>query len=296
MTETPLSPEASTALAKPLTLRPTFVSRLALGLVSAVPIGIAIAASAWIATAAFGVGVIGVGTALARRRISLDSTGATRTGLLGTTHIPWGNVSHYTYWSGNPRARFFDDGDSEDKAPGVERTIDGPFSGVTTTRHNLVIHARSGGRIAITTGFAGAGDAVAIALAEIHARHAERTEFAPFTIEEEGLRHPRAGFLEWFDVESARLNEFPPVVQIMKDGKAFPWASASLAKVHDGCLFLEKLAARGIPVDIGSRQLVPASLVETLRRTSLPRAEVVVRKKKPKRGELPQAKIVRRDR
>ncbi|HEY4182149.1 MAG TPA: hypothetical protein VGM90_35140 [Kofleriaceae bacterium] len=279
------------ALVKREVLKPTIVSRIALAVAAALPIGFSIAGSAWIATAAFSATVVAIGTGLARRSITVDDNGVTRQSLLGTATIAWDDVDYYTYWSGNPRRNFFKD----EANPDLGRSINGPFSDVTTTRHNLVIHARDKRRIAITTGFRRAGDAVAIALAEIHQRHADRTKFAPFTIEDEGLAHERAGFIPWVDIEIVRLWEYPAVIQIMKDGKSFPWATASLAKAHDGCLFLEKIAARGIPVDLGGRQLVTTTLIETLTRNSaLPVAKVVKRKPQKAKTELPQARVIKR--
>lgn len=180
--------------------------------------------------------------------------------------MPWSDVTHYTYWSGPVRATI--------RGVGIERQIDGPHGGVSQCHHTIAIHGHNG-RVKISSAFRGADRGVARILAVLHARFSGMTSFPPFTIEDDGLRHARVGLLPWSQIEVVRLREYPPRLQVMKHDKAFPWQTASLKHLPNGILLLERLSERGVPVDLGTKQLVTPTLIETsTRHAGLPRAEI----------------------
>ena len=259
-----------TALAQPVLLRPTWVSRLGLGLLLAPIVAATAAAGAWLAVGAIGAGFAATSFGISRRRIVVDDHGIRVRTLRGERTIAWSDVTHYTYWSRPVRAKL--------RGFGIERQIDGPSGTVSQCHHTLAIHGR-GGRIKISSGFRGADRAVARILAEVHIRFAGATRFGPFTIEDEGLRHSRAGVLPWSQIEVVRLREYPARLQVMKHDKAFPWQTASLTTLPNGILLLERLGERGVPVDLGTKQLVTSTLIETCgRHAGLPRAEIIRRR------------------
>jgi len=258
--------DEETALAKPVLLRPTLVSRLGLGLLLAPIVAATAAAGAWLVVGAIGAGFAATSFGISRRRIIVDDHGIRVRTLFGDWTMRWSDVTHYTYWSGPVRATI--------RGSGIERQIDGPHGGVSQCHHTLTIHGRNA-RIRISSAFRGADRGVARIVAELHTRFAGMTSFGPFTIEDDGLRHARTGFLPWPQIEVVRLREYPARLQVMKHDKAFPWQTASLTKLPNGILFLERLGERGVPVDLGTKQLVTPTLIETCgRHAGLPRAEI----------------------
>ncbi len=258
--------DEETALVKPIQLRQTLVSRLGLALLITPVVAITAATGAWLVVGAVGAVYSAASFGISRRRITIDDHGVRVSSLFGERVMPWSEMTHYTYWSGPVRASI--------RGVGIERQIDGPLGGVGQCHHTLAIHGRSGS-IKISSAFRGAERGVARILAELHARFSGATSFPPFTIEEDGLRHARAGLLPWSQIEVVRLREYPARLQVMKHDKAFPWQSASLKHLPNGILFLERLSERGVPVDLGTKQLVTPTLIETCERhAGLPRAEI----------------------
>jgi hypothetical protein len=252
-----------------LELRPTRVTRLALGLVATPvalvagaasgPIGVAIAA-------VYGASWLAIG----RRRIRLDHHGVTVRGAFGDrAELSWADVDRYTYWSARLRGSVLGRSD---------RRIDAPHHSVTNTRHVLKLfgHDRT---VCIDANYFGAERAAAMALGVLHPLLAERARFTPFAIMNEGLVHATGGVLPWHELDAIRIdNSVPPRLCVMKVKKSFPWRAESLGDVWNGMLLLERLADRGIAIDLGRRQLFTDTLLAAVDRgRALPRAEIVVR-------------------
>ncbi len=247
-------------------LRPTLVSRLGIALL-VLPIALVAADAAdWlviaIVTALYGLAFV----AIALRRTIIDDAGIHARALIGKRDLAWDEIDHYTYWSGRVRA-----------LGARQLVIDGPGASVVGTRHALAVYGKDGQRIRIDSRFAGASAAIARVLDDVHARLGERASFEPFAIEDGGLRY-RDRVLPWPQLEKIQLDaQLPPRLRAMKAGKAFPWAACSMAHVQNGVLLLERLAERGVPIDLGAKQLVTSKLAERLQRPQLPRAEIVKR-------------------
>jgi len=245
-------------------LRPTLVSRLGLALL-ALPIALVAADAAdWVViavvTALYGLAFV----AIALRRTIIDDTGLHARALIGKRDLAWDDFDHYTYWSGRVR--------------GVSaRALVIDKASVVGTRHALAVYGKDGKSIRIDSRFRGAPAAIAHVLDKRHDRIGERASFEPFAIEEDGL-HYEDRVLPWAQLEKIQLDaQLPPRLRAMKHDKAFPWATCSMAHVHNGLLLLERLAERGVVIDLGAKQLVTSRLAERLQRPQLPRAEVIRR-------------------
>jgi hypothetical protein len=245
-------------------LRPTLVSRLGLALL-ALPVALVAAdTAAWAVFAIVAALYALAFVAIAKRQTIVDDTGIHARALIGQRDLAWDHIDHYTYWSGRVRAL------------GPRQVVIDDAS-VIGTRHALVLYGKDGKRVRIDSRFRGAPAAIARVLDEVHTRLGERARFEPFAIADDGL-HYGERVLPWPQLEKIHLDaQLPPRLRAMKAGKAFPWATCSMAHVHNGVLLLERLAERGVTIDLGMKQLVTAKLAERLQRPQLPRAEVVKR-------------------
>lgn len=230
-------------------LRPTYAARVGLALLATPALVMAGAAAAWLPGAAIAGGAALLWTGLARRRLVIDESGVIARGLLGQRALAWGEIRHYTYWMG----RY---GNME-----------------------LVLHGRDGRWILIDARYRGVAAASARIIATLHALHGERATFAPFTIEDEGLRHAKAGLLRWKQLEIVKLDhQQPQRMRVLQHGKALAWVSEPLTEVENSVLLLERLAERGVVVEVPPVQLVTERLRDMLAaRAALPRAQVVRR-------------------
>jgi hypothetical protein len=252
-----------------LVLRPTRVSRLGLALV-ALPVGLGAAAAVPIAGVAVGAGYIASWALIGRRKIVLDDHGVRWKPATGrVVELAWTGVDHYTYWSGHVRGTGL---------LARDRRIDAPSNSVANTRHVLDLHGANQ-IIRIDSSWLDAERAAAMALGTLHPLLAERARFTPFAIADDGLHCDRVGVLPWSKLEVVKLDNLAPTrLLVMKVGKSFPWQSVSLARVHNGMLLLERLAERGVPIDLGHHQLFTETLLAAVDRgRALPRAEIVRR-------------------
>jgi hypothetical protein len=255
-------------VSQPVQLRPTLVSRLALGLV-ALPLAWLFAAGAfWAVSGAVAVAYDGCWGILGRRRVVVDREGVTARGVVGQVVLGWTAIDHYTYWSGNA-----------DGSGRRSLEIGAPGSSVVGTRHALVLCGKDGTRLRIDSRYRGAHLAIATILAVVHARLGEEASFAPFSLDVEGLRHARRGLLPWKQVELVKLdNQLPPSLRVLERGRALAWVRVRMSHVHNGMLLLERLAERGVELELGRSQRVTHRLAGLLdARAALPRAEVVRR-------------------
>jgi hypothetical protein len=230
-------------------LRPTLVARAGLALIATPTLLIAGAAGAW----PFAVGAAAVSallwTGLARRRLLIDEHGVSVRGMLGRRAFAWDEIRHYTYWAG--------------RYGNVE----------------LVLRDHDGRWMLLDARYRDIRAATARIIAELHARYGERATFAPFSLEDEGLRHMRAGLLRWKDLEVVKLDrQEPQRMRVLKRGKALAWVSTLLSEVENSVLLLERLGERGVAIELPPAQLVTTRLREMLAaRAALPRAQVVRR-------------------
>ncbi len=253
-------------------LRPTIVSRIALGLLAAPVATVAVYSGSWLLAGGTAGVFAAASAAIGRRRVAVDATGVRARGAFGERALAWDAIDHYTYWSGTART-----------IQTIDPRIDAPANSVLGSRHVLDLHGRDGQRIRIDSRYRGAERAIAAIVREVHARHAGRTSFLPFEVRSDGLHHARAGVLPWQRLEQVKLDaQQPPRLRVLEHGKAWPWASEPMSRIHDGLLLLEQLAERGVQIDRGIQQLVTAKLAERMAaQAALPRAEVV----RPHRGQ-----------
>jgi hypothetical protein len=247
-------------------LRPTIVSRIALGLVAGPIAAVGVYSGSWVLAGGTAGVFAAASAAIGRRRVTVDETGVRARGAVGERGLAWDAIDHYTYWSGTARTLQV-----------IDPRIDAPANSVLGSRHVLDLHGRDGKRIRIDSRYHGAERAIAAIVREVHARHAGRTSFSPFEVRSDGLHHARAGLLPWNRLELVKLDaQQPPRLRVLEHGKAWPWANEPMSRIHDGLLLLEQLAERGVRIERGIQQLVTAKLAERMAaQAALPRAEVV---------------------
>jgi hypothetical protein len=271
-----LRPAASTSesvderslVSQQIHLRPTLVSRLAFGLVMISCAAVFLAGAYWAVSGALAVVYAGCWAAIDRRRVVVDRDGVRARGVHRWVALAWDEIDRYTYWSGNASSH-------------ARRSLEigAPGSSVVGTRHVLILYGKDGTRVRIDSRYRGAHVAIARILTVLHARLGENASFAPFSLDDEGLRHARRGLLPWKQLERVKLdNQLPPRLRVLERGRVLAWVSVRMSHVHNGILLLERLAERGVELDLGRKQRVTHRLAGLLdARAALPRAEVVRR-------------------
>lgn len=241
------------------------LGRLALALLFA-----PLAALFWLTTFWPGLAVLAAIYAIAfvlltMRSITIDDTGVHAKTLVSSMSLEWSAIDAYTYWSAVTGSRRTD-----------EQRISGADGSVRRS-HDLVLSSKLG-RIRLHTAYRNVAPAIARVLDAVHARLATTMNFAPFTVSDAGIER-KGETLAWIDVEKVYLDgQVPPRLQIIKRGKSFPWRSEKLGAVSNSLLLLERIAARGIEVDLGLHGIAHDGLVDRLAaNAALPAARVVKR-------------------
>jgi len=250
--------------APPIVLRPTLLGRFALLLLFAPVAGLFWLTAFWPGLAVL-VGIYAITfVLLTMRSITIDDKGVHARNLISSMSLEWSAIDAYTYWSA---------------LTGSRRTDEPRIAGAGSVRrsHDLVLSSTLG-RVRIHTAYRGAAAAIARVLETLHARLADTTNFAPFTVTDAGIAR-KGETLAWADVEKVYLDgQVPPRLQIIKRGKSFPWRSEKLGNVANSLLLLQRIAERGIEVDLGLHGVAHDALVERMAaNAALPAARVVKR-------------------
>ncbi|MDX2089392.1 MAG: hypothetical protein SFX73_16185 [Kofleriaceae bacterium] len=249
-----------------LELVPTIARRVAVTLLALPVVGVAVASGAWIVAGVTVVAYVATCVAFGRLRVVVDRDGIHA----GRRTLAWSAIDHYTYTSSLPRG-FVQIGQGN-------RLI--RANAASSTRHDLLVVGTDGSAIRIDSHFRRAEHAVSMILVELHRRLADRASFAPFALEDDGLHHARKGVLPWTKLEVVAVDgQTPPRIHLKAHGKAFPWVTEHAPSVCNTLLFLERLAERGISLELNQGVLVHDQLDALLqRRAAMPRAEVVERR------------------
>jgi hypothetical protein len=201
---------------------------------------------------------------LARRRLEIDDEGVRCKTALGRAAIGWTEVSHYTFWSGNPQFH------AELQPRGaLARLLALTWTAAEARRHagppsrrfsegRLRIVARDGRRIAIDARYKRPAEAVDAAFEHLHARlrGVARPDYVPFALGDGKLLLLGTGSVPLSEVERVQVAGGTFVVR--RRGTRSPWGGVAMGAIHNGLLLLEQLAERGVVVDVRD-MFLPAS-------------------------------------
>lgn len=248
----------------PIVLRPTMLGRLALALLFAPLAGLFWLTTFWagllVLAAIYAIAFV----ALTMRSITIDDKGVHAKTLLSSMSLDWSAIEAYTYWSAVTGRR-------------VDQQRISGAGGSVRRSHDLVLSSKLG-RIRLHTAYRNVAPAIARVLDAVHERLATTTNFAPLSISDAGIER-KGETLAWADIEKVYLDgQVPPRLQIIKRGKSFPWRSEKLGAVTNSLLLLQRIAERGIEVDLGLHGIAHDTLVDRLAaNAALPAARVVKR-------------------
>jgi hypothetical protein len=209
------------------------------------------------------------GWAALRFRAVVDREGIRSRTPLGTTSIAWGEVVGYSSAAGTVRLAKGLAGAVELAVSASARAVPHRFLDAGVIR----LWTADGRTIRINAGLWYRNTAIAVALdrilAELHPRLRGRPlEFAPFTLTEAGLTHPKLGSVALADVSRVELVFSPRVApegfRVFMGAMTVPFMAARLADVHNPWLLVERLRGAGAEVVLHPSVFVPADVAATL--------------------------------
>jgi hypothetical protein len=280
-----------------LELKPNARARVALALLGALALGLAILITsakhrgdsspltAALVLAAIGLPLLGLAVIAGRRRVIIDRDGVEVRGVLSDRRLAWPAMASYSFISI----------DTTNQAVGVQAGLVGVLivAAVRALRKKpqnrkfnggrLVIHGNDGTKLTITPAFRDIDQGLERIFAELHPRldAITGTGFGKLSFDGHTLSHPSKGALSLPEIEKIVVNQHG-VVSIRKVGKRLGWASVRMSAITSSLLLFERLAQRGVVVDMSESVFLPLPTLGLLAQL------------KAARENLPQARIQRR--
>lgn len=221
---------------------------------------------------------------IGRRRLIVTRDGVEVRGLFGDRRIAWSAVSSYSFISI----------DATNQAAYVQGGLVGVliFAAVKALRKKpqnrkfkggrLVLHGSDGQKVAIAPLFRDIDQGLERIFAELHPRLNAITgaQFGKLAFDGYTLSHASKGALALHEIEKVTVTP-NGVVSIRKVGKRLGWASMRMSAISSSLLLFERLAQRGVVVDMSAEVFLPLPTLGLLSQL------------KAARENLPQARIQR---
>ncbi len=226
---------------------------------------------------------------LGKRRLILDETGVTATGVFGAKRVAWNDVDHYTFWSMDQHAVYANQGGAIGAliAVAVVSAVRAARNAGTESNRRfnqgrLTLVTKAGAKLPIDARYKGVIDALDYCFNELHARlRGAPQDFSPFAIGDTELRHSKKGVIGLADIQHVGCGGMR--ISIKKRDKRLAWASAHMKKIKNVMLFLENVAERGLVINANAEVFMPPTVLDKLRaaasrQAAMPQARVVERR------------------
>lgn len=213
--------------------------------------------------------------ALGKRILVIDERGFTFHGWLGKRHVPWREVTHYTYASGIEKTHWWNTDTFEWIADHLLRFLQ------RRRRVTVTLHLLSQDTFTLDGDAHRLADSLDDVMERLHAhvlqRLGARPSFEPYLIDEGFLRGP-TGSLSVLVLERVAVDNRITFIAAI-DGDTEKWSQSELGDVHNGDLFLLHLIERGLPVDLDRTVTLPSKIAvaasaAAARQRALPAAQV----------------------
>lgn len=268
-----------------LELSPTGFGRLLLSCFAVPAIGIAAVVGGPVGigvAAALSVGYGALFWRLGRMRLLLDGEGIERHGVFSRKRLAWGDIQGYSFSSIDPSAGAGGVGAIQGGVVGV-LVVAALRSAFKKPAHTALHSGRlllrgAGTKLKVDPGFRDVVLALEQTFAEVHRRLADTTRFGPLTFDGSTLTHVKKGALALMEIEKVSVGS-SGTVTIRKVGKRLSWVSLPMARIDNLMLLLEKLADRGVSVEVAGACYLPGATLHLIDRLaaaqrSLPSARV----------------------
>jgi hypothetical protein len=284
-----------------LELKPTAGGRVALTLLGVVFLALAIfvvvaamksahadhgaPVTAGLVMGAIAIALLGFAVRLGRRRVIVDREGVEVRGVLGDRRIAWSAVTSYSFVSIDTtnQAYYAQGGLVAVLIVAAVKAMRKKPQHRKFRGGRLVIHASDGTKAKIAPWFRDIDQGLERIFAELHPRleATTGTDFGKLAFDGHTLSHPSKGALSLPEIEKISVSP-NGVVSIRKVGKRLAWASVRMSAITSSLLLFERLAQRGVIVNMSDTVFLPLPTLGLLSRLTAARES------------LPQARIQRR--
>lgn len=235
-----------------------------------------------IAGVAIGIATIWLVRKISQRRLIVDDDGVETRGMFGDKRIAWSEIESYTFVSIDPHSRQYGQGGLAGAVvvAAVKAMEKKPQHRAFRAGH-LMLHG-GGRKVTVAPWFKDIDQALERIFGELSTRLGQRagTQFGPFAFDGQTLRHDKKGELTIMELDKVEVTATGAVV-VRKVGKRLPWASASMAKLPCSLVLLERLADRGVHVEVSKSVFLPMPTLGLMSRIATARSN------------LPQARVQR---
>jgi hypothetical protein len=282
------------AMQHDLELKPTASGRAVLAIFGAALVGLAILLGVLAAQphqhvpfgilAAFGVAgalMLVLAIRIGARRLILDGEGVEVRGLLGRKRIAWLDIQGYSFASIDAYAQTYGQGGlvgvlavaavkAMRKKPANRKFLAG----------RLVLFGAGGSKLTINAWFRDIDQGLERIFATLHPRlqATTGTAFGKLSFDGHAIGHPSKGQLPLVEVDKISVSP-NGIVAIRKAGKRLAWASVTMGSITSSLLLFERLAQRGVIVEMSDAVFLPLPTLGLLNqlaaaRQNLPQARI----------------------
>lgn len=219
---------------------------------------------------------------LGRRRVIINREGLEVRGVFGDRRIAWPAVSSYSFISIDTQnqAYYAQGGLVAVLVVAAVRALRKKPQNRKFKGGRLVLVGHDGAKVTVSPWFRDIDHGLERIFAEVHPRlHATTgSQFGKLAFDGNTLSHASKGALSLPEIEKVSVSP-NGVVSIRKVGKRLAWASVRMSAVSSSLLLFERLAQRGVVVDMSDAVFLPLptlGLLSQLKaaRENLPRARI----------------------
>jgi hypothetical protein len=212
-------------------------------------------------------------------RLIVDRDGVEVRGLTATRRIAWTEVQRYSFVSVDPNAR---GGYGQAGLAGVlviaaVRALSKAPANRTFKAGRLVLRGQ-GAPLKISPRYRDVDQALERIFAELHPRLQASTQFGDLSFDGGTLHHVAKGALSLSELDKVVVSP-AGTITVRKIGKRFAWATVAMARIDNSLLLYERLADRGVVIEMSKAMFLPLPTLGLLTRVAAVRAG------------LPQARI-----
>lgn len=237
-----------------------------------------------LALGALAVVMLALAIRIGRRRLIVTREGVEVRGLFGDRRIAWSAVSSYSFISidATNQAAYAQGGLVAVLVVAAVKAMRKKPQNRKFKGGRLVLQGQDGAKVTVSPWFRDIDAGLERIFAELHPRLNAITgaQFGKLTFDGHTLGHASKGALALHEIEKVVVTP-NGVVSIRKVGKRLGWASVRMSAISSSLLLFERLAQRGVVVDMSDAVFLPLPTLGLLSQL------------KAARENLPQARIQR---